>query len=112
MLVTQALREIDVDQTRVVTTDGTRITGFVRLGAVRYQPDRFANQTLADIGAADFVIVSNQDNLNTVVTRMNRRNRTSAIVVRPGRGVPRADDIEGIIAREEIANAVVRNHYG
>lgn len=112
MRVTEALRRIDVAQTRVIITDGVRITGFVRFGTIPYQPDRFANQTLADIGSTDFVIVTARDNLNTVITRMNRRGRSTAIVVGPARGIPRADDIRGIIAREEVANAVVRNHYG
>lgn len=112
MRVTEALRRIDIAQTRVIITDGVRITGFVRFGTIPYQPDRFANQTLADIGSTDFVIVTARDNLNTVITRMNRRGRSTAIVVGPARGIPRADDIQGIVAREEIANAVVRNHYG
>ncbi|MBO0662341.1 chloride channel protein [Jiella sp. MQZ9-1] len=112
MTVTEALKQVEVHKTRVVTTDGTRITGYVRFGTIPYQADRFARQTLADIASSEFIIATNANNLNTVVTRMNRRNRTYAIVVREARGLPRPEDIVGIIGREEIANALVRNHYG
>ena len=112
MTVAEALKQVEVEKTRVITTDGTRITGFVRFGTIAYQPDRFAKQTLADIASSEFIIASIGNNLNTVVTRMNRRNRTYAIVVRDTRGLPRPEDIAGIVGREELANALVRNHYG
>ena len=112
MTVAEALKQVEVHKTRVITTDGTRITGFVRFGTVPYEADRFARQTLGDIASSEFIIASTGNNLNTVVTRMNRRNRTYAIVVRDTRGLPRPEDIAGIIGREEIANALVRNHYG
>ncbi|MER0238297.1 chloride channel protein [Fulvimarina sp. MAC8] len=112
MLVTDALKEVEVDKTRVIVADGQRIVGFVRFGTVPYRPDRFANQTLADITQLDYVVVSARDNLNAVITRMNRRTRSTAIVIGQTAGIPRADDICGIIAREEIAKAVVQNHYG
>ena len=50
-------------------------------------------------------------NLNSVVTRMSRRERSYAIVVDTPSGVPRAEDVVGVIDREELAQAVVRNHY-
>ena len=112
MTVTDALKQIEVHKTRVITTDGNRITGYVRFGTIPYQADRFARQTLGDIASSEFIIASNGNNLNTVITRMNRRGRTYAIVVRETRGLPRPEDIVGIIGREEIANALVRNHYG
>lgn len=112
MLVADALKEIEVDKTRVIVADGERIVGFVRFGTVPYRPDRFANQKLADITQLDYVVVSARDNLNSVITRMNRRTRSTAIVIGDTAGIPRADDIRGIIAREEIAKAVVQNHYG
>ncbi|MCQ0989757.1 chloride channel protein [Jiella marina] len=112
MTVTEALKQVDVHKTRVITTDGTRITGFVRFGTIPYEADRFARQTLNEIGSQEFIIASAAHTLNTVVTRMNRRNRSYAIVVRELRGLPRPEDIVGVIGREEIANAVVRNHYG
>lgn len=112
MTVSEALKRIDVETSRVILTDGNRITGFVRFGTIPYQADRFATQTLDDIGSSEFILASTVHNLNTVITRMNRRNRSYAIVVSETRGVPRPEDIAGVISREELANAVVRNHYG
>ncbi|MEX6506568.1 chloride channel protein [Jiella sp. M17.18] len=112
MTVTDALKRIDIDTSRVIITDGNRITGYVRFGTIPYQADRFTKQTLKDIGSSDFIIASVGNNLNTVVTRMSRRGRHYAIVVNNPRGIPRPEDIVGIIGREEIANAVVQNHYG
>ncbi len=112
MTVSEALKRIDVETSRVILTDGNRITGFVRFGTIPYRADRFATQTLDDIGSSEFILASTIHNLNTVITRMNRRNRSYAIVVSETRGVPRPEDIAGVISREELANAVVRNHYG
>ncbi|MCB8835996.1 chloride channel protein [Aurantimonas sp. VKM B-3413] len=112
MTVSEALKRIDIDTTRVIITDGNRITGYVRFGTIPYQADRFTRQTLRDIGSTEFIIASAGNNLNTVVTRMSRRSRSTAIVVDNPRGVPRPEDIVGVIGREEIANAVVQNHYG
>ena len=112
MTVSEALKRIDVETSRVILTDGNRITGFVRFGTIPYRADRFATQTLDDIGSSEFILASTVHNLNTVITRMNRRNRSYAIVVSETRGVPRPEDIAGVISREELANAVVRNHYG
>ncbi|MEF2073708.1 chloride channel protein [Consotaella aegiceratis] len=112
MRVVDALKEVDPEHTRVVLTDGTRITGFVRFLTIPYQADRYAGQTLGDIGSNEFIIAGANSILNTVMTRMSRRNRSYAIVVRDQRGVPRPEDIVGVIGREEIARAAVRNHYG
>ena len=109
MTVSEALKRIDVETSRVILTDGNRITGFVRFGTIPYRADRFATQTL---DSSEFILASTIHNLNTVITRMNRRNRSYAIVVSETRGVPRPEDIAGVISREELANAVVRNHYG
>ncbi|MCP3055084.1 chloride channel protein [Aurantimonas marianensis] len=112
MKVSDALKQLDVETSRVILTDGGRISGFVRFGTIPYRADRFTTQTLADIGSTEFILASTQHNLNTVVTRMNRRSRSYAIVVKEVRGLPRPEDIAGIISREEIAQAVVQNHYG
>ena len=112
MKVTDALKRIDVETSRVILTDGQRISGYVRFGTIPYQADRFTNQTLADIGTSDFMIATPANNLNTVVTRMSRRGRQYAIVVDNPRGVPRPEDIVGVIGREEVAGSVIRNHYG
>ena len=110
--VSEALQTLDIEAVRhVILADGQRIAGFVRFGSVPYRADRFINQTLADISSNEFIVVAENNTLNTVITRMSRRNRSYAIVIKGGRGVPRPEDIVGVIDREEVAQAVVRNHY-
>ncbi len=113
MTVPQALAKIDSDATKqIIVTHGPRIGGYVRFGAIPYQPDRFAGQTLGEIMKTDFVIATNRNTLNDIVTRMNLRDRSCAIVIdAKAGGVPRPEDVLGIIGREELAAAVVKNHY-
>ncbi len=94
----------------IIVTDEGRILGFVRFGSVPYKPAR-GKQTLRDIVSTDFVIAPETSILNTIVTRMNRRDRGFAIVLKPGGAVPRPDDVVGVIDSPEIAAAVIRNHY-
>ena len=43
---------------------------------------------------------------------MNTRRRSFAIILKAGEaGVPRAEDVVGVIDAPEIVGAVVRNHY-
>lgn len=110
--VSEALKTLDLDTIRhVILTDGQRISGFVRFGMIPYRADRFVNQTLGDISSNEFIIAAERNTLNTVITRMSRRNRSYAIVIKGDRGVPRPEDIVGVIDREELAQAVIRNHY-
>jgi CIC family chloride channel protein len=95
----------------IIVSDGTRIAGYVRLGSQPYTPDRYADQTLKDLLFTDFVIAREHDIFNSVVARMNTRKRTFAIVVKDGYGVPRPEDVIGVIDSPEIAAAVIRNHY-
>ncbi|PWV99166.1 CIC family chloride channel protein [Hoeflea marina] len=111
MSVADALTRVDVETNRVIVTDGQRIVGYVRFATIPYQADRFSGQTLGEIMKTDFVIATPASNLNSVVTRMSRRERSFAIVVDTPAGVPRAEDVVGVIDREELAQAVVRNHY-
>ncbi len=94
----------------IVVSDDGRIFGFVRFGSVPYKPAK-GKQILRDIVSSDFVIAPETSILNTIVTRMSRRERTFAIVVKPGGAVPRPADVVGVIDSAEIAAAVIRNHY-
>ncbi|ODN70711.1 chloride channel protein [Methylobrevis pamukkalensis] len=89
----------------VIVADGARIAGFVRIARIPYQPDRFAGQTLADIVSKDFVVAAEDSTLNTVVTRMSKRQRTFAVIIREGPGVPRPEDVVGVIDEPELAGA-------
>ena len=111
MSVTEALSRVDVETNRVVVTDGVRIVGYVRFAAIPYQADRFVRQTLGEIMKTDFVVATPKGNLNSVVTRMSRRDRSYAIVVAGPGVVPRTENIVGVIDTSEIAEAVISNHY-
>jgi CIC family chloride channel protein len=98
------------DSTHIVVSDGPRIAGFARLGGA-YQADRLAGETLRSVVADDFVVAPETTILNAIITRMNRRSRTLAIVVGSAGGVPRPEDVVGVIDAPEIAGAVIANHY-
>lgn len=95
----------------VIATDGQRIAGFVRFGTIPYVADRHAGQTLREVLSSDYVIAPQTNILNSIISRMNQRNRTYAIIVGGDGVVPRPDDVVGVIDSTEIANAVVANHY-
>ena len=112
MTVADAISQIDPETTKVLVSDGQRLAGFIRFGTIRYRMEKVANQRLGDLSLNEFIIATERSNLNDVITRMSRRGRSYAIVIKGNRGVPRPDEVVGIIDREEIAQAVIRNHYG
>jgi CIC family chloride channel protein len=95
----------------VIVSDGPRIAGVARLSAGSYLPDRYAGQTLASLVEDDFVVAPETSILNAIITRMNKRNRATAIIVDRPSGIPRPEDVVGVIDAEEIAGAVIANHY-
>lgn len=56
----------------------------------------------------DYVIVRDTDIMNDVLRRMGARKRNYALVVR-GSGVPHADDVVGVISRNEVADQVLQH---
>ncbi len=112
MTISEAIGEIDRMTTKVLVSDGQRIAGFIRFGTLRYEMDKIGNETLGSLSSNAFIIAAENSNLNEVITRMSRRDRAYAVVIRGNRGVPRPTEVVGIIDREEVAHAVVKNHYG
>ncbi len=110
--ISDALAAIaDRPSAHIIVSDGPRIAGVARLAAGSYAPDRYAGQTLESITADNFVISPETAILNTVISRMNRRNRNLCIVVNDRARIPRPEDVIGVIAANEISNAVIANHY-
>lgn len=111
--VPEALKAVaENPDAQIIVTDGPRIAGIVKLGAAPYKPDRFSAETLRALTETDFVVAPENGILNTIIGRMSKRNRSFAVVVRQTAGkVPRPEDIVGIITEQQIAQAVVRNHY-
>ena len=110
--LTDALLELEGHPGRhIIVSDGPRIAGVARLFAGSYTPDRYAGQTLRSVTVDDFVIAPDTNILNSIISRMNRRGRKLAIVVNRPSGVPRPEDVVGVIAAPEIAGSVIANHY-
>ncbi len=110
--IASALAQIaDRPDAHVIVSDGSRIAGVARLTAGSYAPDRYSEQTLQSLVAEDYVIAPETSILNTIISRMNRRDRSLAIVVNGKTRVPRPEDVVGVIAAQEISAAVIANHY-
>jgi CIC family chloride channel protein len=91
----------------VVVTKGDQIIGVIRVntGLRRGLGGTRTGITLGDVASRDFTIVGEELVASDVIERMWRKNALMAVVV-SGRGVPRADDVVGIITREHVANSV------
>jgi CIC family chloride channel protein len=98
-------------ETHVIISDHGRIAGYARFGSLPYIHGAGVDQTLAAALARDFVLAAESDILNAIISRMSKRRRTFAIVVKERRGTPRVSDVVGVIDATEIAEAVIRNHY-
>ncbi|CDX11843.1 Cl-channel voltage-gated family protein [Mesorhizobium plurifarium] len=91
----------------VVVTRGDQIFGVLRVntGLRRGLEGAHTGVTLGDIASRDFTIVGEDTVVSDVIERIWRRNAFMAVVV-SGHGIPRADDVTGVITREHVANSV------
>lgn len=64
-----------------------------------------ADVTLGDISRPNFTIAREEDVVFDVIQRMWRHGAAMAVVVR-GAGVPRAEDVVGVISKEHVADSV------
>lgn len=109
--VKEVLQKVQESEARhIIVTEEGRIAGFARLVGA-YTPDRFSGETLRSLVEDDFVIATESNILNSIISRMNQRSRSLAIVVCRSQGVPRPQDVTGVIDSREIARAVITNHY-
>ena len=65
--------------------------------------------TLGDVATRDFTVVRDDEIVFDVIERMWRKHAFMAVVVK-GRGVPRGDDVVGVITKEHVANSVAEQH--
>lgn len=98
----------DRPATHLIVGDQGRIDGYARLGSLASAPPTAVLHTQA---SKDFVVAAESDILNSIITRMSKRERTFAVVIKGRKGIPRVNDVVGVIDSTEIATAVVRNHY-
>jgi CIC family chloride channel protein len=96
---------------QLIISHDRRIEGYARFRSLPYRLDGPADGTLDAVTATDFVVAPETEILNSIISRMSTRRRTFAIIVKNRSGIPRTDDVVGVIDSKEIADAVIRNHY-
>ena len=91
----------------VVVTEGHRIVGVLRVNtALRHAlAEAQADVRLRDVASRDFTIVREDDIALDVIQRMWRRRAFMALVV-SGQGVPRPENVRGVITKEHVADSV------
>ncbi len=95
----------------LVVADDRRIVGYLRANRTLCKLAAESERLVRDFMRTDFVVVREDIPMNDVITRMNRHRVNTALVVRNKPGVPRIDDVIGIISDHELATAVIENHY-
>jgi chloride channel protein, CIC family len=94
----------------VVVTKGDKIVGVLRVNTnLRHGLEGgFASATLGEVASPQFTIARSEDIMFSVIGRMWRRNAMMTVVVR-SEGVPRADDVLGVVTKEHIADSVAES---
>ncbi|HWE47870.1 MAG TPA: chloride channel protein [Caulobacteraceae bacterium] len=92
----------------VVVTRKDRLFGVVRIntGMRRGLEGADTGITLGDIANRNFTVVGESDVAFEVIKRMWRKNAIMAVVVTAGAGVPRGEDVAGVITKEHVADSV------
>ncbi len=95
----------------VVVVRGQRIVGVQRVntGLRRGLEGAYTGITLGDVIRTNFTIAREDDVVFDVIRRLWRRGAAMAVVVRGDRGVPKADDVVGVITKEHIADSVAES---
>ncbi|MGH7010308.1 MAG: chloride channel protein, partial [Caulobacteraceae bacterium] len=91
----------------VVVTDKGRIFGVIRInmGLRRGLASAETGVKLRDVASRNFTLVDGDDVAFDVIERMWRKGAIMAVVVQ-GRGIPRPNDVIGVITKEHVADSV------
>jgi CIC family chloride channel protein len=94
----------------VVVTRQGRIFGVIRVNTSlsRGLEGTRTGITLGDVASRAFIVVGEDEVVFDVIERMWRKHGTMTIVVE-GHGVPRGDDVVGVITKEHVADSVARS---
>ena len=92
----------------LVLADNTRIAGVLRVNTSlrRGLEAGYMGTALREVATRNFTIAREGDIMFDVIGRMWRRGATMAVVVRNTPGVPRIEDVIGVITKEHIADSV------
>jgi CIC family chloride channel protein len=95
-----------------ILAEGRRIRGFVGPASDTLQAYlRDRTQTVGAVARRDFQIAQPDDLVENVIARLKRRDRAVALVV-GGHGIPRVEDVVGVVSKTALAEAVIRGHPG
>ncbi len=94
----------------VVTTDGDRITGVLRVNTAlrRGLEGAFTGLTLGEVASPHFTIEQAGDIMFNVIGHMWRMQAVMAVIVRDEND-PRATDVIGVITKEHVADSVAES---
>lgn len=96
----------------VAVTEGNRIVGVLRVNTAlrRMSPNEPEDSgvSLRDIASRNFTVVREDDIVFDVIQRIWRRHASMALVVR-GSGVPRPENVIGVISKEHVADSVANS---
>ena len=94
----------------IVVTDGDRIAGTLRVNtSLRHGLEgAYTGVTLGSVASETFTIAQEDDLMFDVIHRFWRGSASMVVVVR-GSGVPRAQDVVGVISKEHIADSVAES---
>jgi CIC family chloride channel protein len=92
----------------LVLADNRRIAGVLRVNTSlrRGLEAGYMGTALREVATRNFTIAREGDIMFDVIGRMWRRGATMAVVVRNTTGVPRIEDVIGVITKEHIADSV------
>jgi len=91
----------------VVVIEGKHILGVLRVNTALRKGSEGAQSsvTMGDIASRNFTIVREDDIVFDVIQRVWRKRAVMALVVR-GRGIPRPENVMGVITKEHVADSV------
>jgi CIC family chloride channel protein len=91
----------------VVVTNKGRLYGVIRVntGLRRGLESAQTGVTLGEVANRNFIVVGENEAVFDVIGRIWRRNAVMAVVV-SGAGVPRGEDVLGVITKEHVADSV------
>ncbi len=96
----------------LAVTEGNRIVGVLRVNtALRRTSPKEARDSgvkLRDIASRNFTIVREDDIVFDVIQRIWRKQAAMALVVR-GSGIPRPENVVGVITKEHVADSVANS---
>jgi chloride channel protein, CIC family len=95
----------------VAVTEGNRIYGVLRVNTTLRRTSPHEAQfgmTLRDIANRNFTVVREDDIVFDVIQRIWRKHASMALVVR-GSGIPRPENVVGVITKEHVADSVANS---